>query len=104
MQIKKIYKDAVLIFFIPKDAKTQRERLISRKRESLEQIEERIKQAIVDAEYAKHYDYIIVNDDIEKAVKDVEDVVKGTYIKSNYENNIKILDQIIRDIKEGKNV
>ena len=104
LQKKKIYKDAVLIFFIPKDAKTQRERLISRKRESLEQIEERIKQAIFDAEYAKHYDYIIVNDDIEKAVKDVEDVVKGTYIKSNYENNIKILDQIIRDIKEGKNV
>ena len=104
LQIKKIYNDAVLIFFIPKDAKTQRERLINRKRESLEQIEERIKQAIVDAEYARQYDYIIVNDDIEKAIQDVESVVKGTYDKSNNEKNIKILDQIINDIKEGKNV
>ncbi len=104
LQIKKIYNDAVLIFFIPKDAKTQRERLINRKRESLEQIEERIKQAIIDAEYARQYDYIIVNDDIEKAIQDVESVVKGTYDKSNNEKNIKILDQIINDIKEGKNV
>ena len=92
------------LYFIPKDAKTQRERLISRKRESLEQIEERIKQAIVDAEYAKHYDYIIVNDDMEKALQDVEAVVNGTYNKNNNELNIKILDQIIKDIKEGKNV
>lgn len=104
LQIKKIYNDAVLIFFIPKDAKTQRERLINRKRESLEQIEERIKQAIIDAEYARQYDYIIVNDDIEKAIQDVESVVKGTYDKSKNEKNIKILDQIINDIKEGKNV
>ena len=104
LQIKKIYNDAVLIFFIPKDAKTQRERLINRKRESLEQIEERIKQAIIDAEYARQYDYIIVNDDIEKAIQDVESVVKGTYDKSNNEKNKKILDQIINDIKEGKNV
>lgn len=104
LQIKKMYKDALLIFFIPKDAKTQRERLINRNRESLEQIEERINQALVDAEYAKYYDYIIVNDNMDKAIQDVEDVVKGTYDKSNNQNNIKILNQIIKDIKEKKNV
>lgn len=104
LQIKKIYNEAILIFFIPKDAKTQRERLISRKRETSEQIEERIKQAVVDAEYAKHYDYVIVNDDIEDAIKDVEDIVKGVYDKSKNEKNLKILDKIVKDIKEEQNV
>ena len=71
LQVKKIFDKAVLIFFIPKDEKTQRERLISRNRETVEQIEERIRQAIIDADYAKYYDFIIVNDDIEVAIKDV---------------------------------
>lgn len=104
LQVKKIFDEAILVFFLPKDAKTQRERLIGRKRETNEQIEERIKQAVVDAEYAKHYDYVIVNDDIEVAIKDVEDIVKGTYDKSKNEQNLKILDKIVRDIKEEQNV
>lgn len=104
LQIKKIFDEAILIFFLPKDAKTQRERLIGRKRETNEQIEERIRQAVVDAEYAKHYDYVIVNDDIEVAIKNVEDIVKGTYDKSRNEENLKILDKIVKDIKEEQNV
>lgn len=104
LQIKKIYDEAILIFFLPKDAKTQRERLIGRKRETSEQIEERIKQAVVDAEYAKHYDYVIVNEDIEDAIKDVEDIVKGIYDKSKNEKNLKILDNLVKEIKEEQNV
>ena len=104
LQVKKIFDKAVLIFFIPKDAKTQRERLISRNRETVEQIEERIRQAIIDADYAKYYDFIIVNDDIEVAIKDVENIVNGTYDKNNNEQNLKILDKIVKDIKEEQNV
>ena len=104
LQVKKIFDKAVLIFFIPKDAKTQRERLISRNRETVEQIEERIRQAIIDADYAKYYDFIIVNDDIEVAIKDVENVVNGTYDKNKNEQNLKILDKIVKDIKEEQNV
>ncbi|MBP3201747.1 MAG: guanylate kinase [Lachnospiraceae bacterium] len=104
LQVKKIFDKAVLIFFIPKDAKTQRERLISRNRETVEQIEERIRQAIIDADYAKYYDFIIVNDDIEVAIKDVENIVNGTYDKNKNEQNLKILDKIVKDIKEEQNV
>ena len=104
LQVKKIFDKAILIFFLPKDAKTQRERLIGRKRETNEQIEERIRQAVIDAVYAKHYDYVIVNDDIEVAIKDVEDIVKGTYDKSKNAQSLKILDKIVKDIKEEQNV
>ncbi|MBR1454601.1 MAG: guanylate kinase [Lachnospiraceae bacterium] len=104
LQIKKIYSEAILVFIIPKDAKTQRERLISRGRESNEQIEKRIKQAVVDATYAVHYDYVIINDDLSKAVKDIEEIVDGTYDKNKNEQTLKILNKIVEDIKEEQNV
>ena len=99
LQVKKIYDKAVLVFFLPKDAKTQRERLISRKRETLEQIEERIKQAIVDAEYAIHYDYVLVNESIDDSIKDMQEIVDGKYDKYKNKKSLLILEQIVKDIK-----
>ena len=99
LQIKKIFNEAVLVFFLPKDAKTQRERLISRKRETLEQIEERIKQAIVDAEYAIHYDYVLVNENIDDSIKDMQEIVDGKYDKYKNKKSLLILEQIVKDIK-----
>lgn len=99
LQVKKIYDKAVLVFFLPKDAKTQRERLISRKRETLEQIEERIKQAIVDAEYAIHYDYVLVNENIDDSIKDMQEIVDGKYDKYKNKKSLLILEQIVKDIK-----
>ena len=104
LQIKKIYKDAILVFFLPKDAKTQRERLINRNRETIEQIEERIKQAVVDADYAKYYDYILVNEDIDDSINDVQLIVDGKYNKSRNDESLIILNKIVKDIKEEKNV
>lgn len=104
LQVKKIYDKAILVFFLPKDAKTQKERLISRKRETLEQIEERIKQAIVDAEYAIHYDYVLVNEEIEDSIKDLQLIVEDKYDKSKNATSLNILKKIVRDIKEEYNV
>ena len=47
IQIKKIYNDAILIFILPKDAKTQKERLQNRKRENEEQIKERLNTCFI---------------------------------------------------------
>ena len=97
LQVKKIYDKAILVFFLPKDAKTQRERLISRKRETIEQIEERIKQAIVDAEYAIHYDYVLVNEEIEDSIEDLQLIVENKYDKSKNATSLNILKKIVRD-------
>ena len=99
LQVKKIYDKAVLVFFLPKDAKTQRERLIGRKRETLKQIEERIKQAIVDAQYAIHYDYVLVNENIEDSIKDMQLIVEGKYNKENNARSLNILKEIVKEIK-----
>lgn len=104
LQIKKVYDKAILVFFIPKDASTQRKRLIKRGRDDNEQIEMRIRQAVKDAEYAKHYDYIVINDTIEKSLDDMQEIVNGTYDKNKNIYALNILKKIVRDIKEEQNV
>lgn len=104
LKVKKVYDEAVLVFFLPKSAKVQKERLINRKRDDESQIKKRIQQAIVDAEYAKHYDYILVNDDLEDSIKDMQKIVNGTYDKSKNIESMKILDKIVSDIREEQNV
>lgn len=99
LQVKKIYEKAVLVFFLPKDAKTQRERLVNRKRETLEQIEERMNQSIVDAEYATHYDYVLVNENIDESIMDMQNIVNEKYDKSKNKKSLQILEQIVKDIK-----
>ena len=99
LQVKKIYDKAVLVFFLPKDAKTQRERLINRQRETLAHIEERIKQAIVDAEYAIHYDYVLVNENLEDSIKDMQEIVEDKYDKTKNKTALNILEKIVKDIK-----
>lgn len=104
IKVKKIYDKAVLVFFLPKDAKTQRERLIKRGRDSLEQVEKRIRQAVVDAKYAKDYDYVLINEDIDSSIKDMKDIVDERYDRSKNAEALKALDKIVSDIKEEQNV
>lgn len=100
LKIKQIFSDALLIFFLPCDAKTQKERLISRGRENEKQIMERLKQAISDAEYAKYYDYVLVNDNVDNSVEDVKNIVNGTYNKNDKIKNLEILDNLVKELKE----
>lgn len=100
LKVKEIYKDAVLVFFMPRTAKIQRERLVSRGRETEEQINERQQQAVIDAGYAKQYDYILINDTIDGSVDEMEKVVNGTFDKNKNKENLEILDKLVRDIKE----
>lgn len=104
LNVKKLYDEAILVFFLPKDAKTQRDRLIKRGRENNEQIEKRIKQAISDAEYAKSYDYVLINDDLNDSIKAMQDIVNGTYDKSKNKESLMTLEKIVSDIKGGKYV
>lgn len=67
--------DAVFIFILPPSAEVLRERLEKRGTESAEFIEQRVGRAAGEMEYAYNYDYVIVNDELDKAVSDFIKVV-----------------------------
>ena len=104
LKVKEIYKDAILVFLLPKSAKIQKERLISRGRENETQIGERLKQGIIDATYAKKYDYVLVNNVLDDSISDMQKVVDGTIDKNLKQKNLDILEKIVSDIREEKYV
>jgi guanylate kinase len=76
LAIKKIYREkALLIFIMPPDIETLKDRLKKRATESTEQINERIKRVDLEIGKANDFDYIVVNDNLSKAVTEVLKII-----------------------------
>ena len=73
--IKKIFPDALLIYIAPPSIEELRDRLINRGTESIEKIEERLKIAEVELKEIDFYDYVVINDDLEKATNEVREII-----------------------------
>lgn len=76
LQIKKQDKDAILIFIMPPSIEELKNRLENRKTDSKEKIKERLNKALYEISFKDKYDYIVLNDDIEKATKEIETIIK----------------------------
>lgn len=83
LQVKKAHNDAVLIFILPPSLKVLRERLLGRGTETKEAVELRLSKTLDEFRYIDEYDYLVVNDDLENAVKAVEDIIEGKYPKND---------------------
>ncbi|MBR2712330.1 MAG: guanylate kinase [Bacilli bacterium] len=70
-------KDALLIFVLPPSIEALKERLINRGTDSMEVINERLEIAEREIKENTFYDYKIINDNIEIAVKSLEDIIKN---------------------------
>ena len=70
-QIRKRCSDAISIFILPPDIETLKARLVGRGTESPEVIEERVSQAERELATAPLYDHRIVNDELQKAVDEM---------------------------------
>ncbi len=86
MQVKKAVPDAVLIFMTTPDITVLRERLEGRQTEEQEAVDRRIEIALSEIEYLNCYDYLVVNDVLEKTVEDLKNVVKNAREKKKNNN------------------
>lgn len=75
LRVKEIYKDGIFIFIMPPDMMTLRNRLINRKTESIEKVIERFTTAYKEINEVTRYNYVVVNDEVENAVKKVEAIL-----------------------------
>ncbi len=73
--IKKIFPDAVLIYIAPPSMEELRKRLIERGTDSEEVIAKRLAIAKEEAKQIGFYDYVVVNDDLETATKEVKAII-----------------------------
>ena len=94
-QVKKACPEAILIFIMPPSLNILRMRLTNRNTEDAETIEKRLAIARTEFEKAYDYDYIIVNDVIEKAVNSLKAIVKAN--KCSVVNMKKFIDEVSKD-------
>lgn len=74
-QVREKIPEAVLIFIMPPDMEELKRRLIHRGTETEEQIEKRLSRAMEELEYVDQYDYVIVNEEVEKSVEMLHTIV-----------------------------
>jgi guanylate kinase len=76
LSLKKIYPQSFLIFIDPPTFEELVKRLKNRKTESAEDLQKRIDRAKMELSYKQDFDYIFVNDDLNKVYKNVKDLIK----------------------------
>lgn len=77
LQIKQKLPDAVLIFILPPSLEELEHRLRGRNTEDEETIQGRLHEVRREIECSKNYDYTIVNDDLERALTELEKLIKS---------------------------
>lgn len=75
MQIKEKYKGGVYIFVLPPSIETLRQRLEKRMTDSKEEMGKRLRTAVSEIKTYVKYDYVIINDVLEKALGDFGAVI-----------------------------
>jgi guanylate kinase len=75
MQVKKSGYDATLIFLLPPSLSALRERLGKRNQDSKGDVINRMKKSRHEMSYVKKYDYVVVNDKMDKALCQIESII-----------------------------
>ncbi len=81
LQVKKMYPDAVLLFTMPPSAAELKNRLVGRGTETPEVIAQRLAISNKEADIMDNYDYLIINDSLEKAVDQVHNIIQAEHFK-----------------------
>ncbi|OGO87302.1 MAG: guanylate kinase [Clostridiales bacterium GWF2_36_10] len=102
-QIKEKFPEAVLIFITPPSFAELEKRLLERKTESKEVIEQRLKIALTEIQSAKDYDYIILNND-NKAIDAAMDIISIAEGKYNKNTDPDYADKFISDFIKNNNI
>jgi len=78
-QVRRAFPDSVLVFVAPPSLEILGERLRARGRDPEEEIQRRLEVAPRELSEAENYDYIVVNRELEEAVKTVEAILIAEY-------------------------
>ena len=79
LQIKEQYPDAVLLFVMPPSAAELEKRLRGRGTETEEVILQRLKRAKEESVGIEKYDYLVINDDLEKCTERLHNIIEAAH-------------------------
>ena len=83
MNIRKAFPEALLIFVTPPSAEELRNRLIGRGTEDIGTIEARLSRASEEAAGMDRYDYLVVNDQVERCAEEMHGIIQAAHARMN---------------------
>lgn len=98
--VKEKFPETLLLFVTPPSAVELKKRLVGRNTETIEEIEKRLKRAIDEAPIMDKYDYIVVNDEVEKCVDKIHDLVDAA--KHSTGRNREFIEMMKKELEELK--
>jgi guanylate kinase len=76
-QIRQTLPDAMLVFVLPPDVETLLERLAGRGTEEPSEVARRLRSALEELQAVPEFDYVVVNDDLERCLLAIRGVVEN---------------------------
>jgi guanylate kinase len=103
MQFVKAFPESVTIFIMPPSGEVLLERLRGRQTESKEQLAARLQSALQELQQVDGYEYVVVNDDLERAIASVSAIVDAEIVSRERVKNLRqqvaeLIDRLEREI------
>ena len=80
-QVRRLKPDTVSIFILPPSRATLEQRLKDRGKDSEEVIAKRLRGAVEEMSHNIEFDYLVVNDDFDQALKDLQAIIQNQGLK-----------------------
>ena len=100
-QVKEKYPDTLLLYLVPPDAGTLKQRLTGRKTETEGQIRGRLRRAAEEAEIASRYEGLLINDRLEDCVEQLHACITDpALVPDTYAANLPLVRKLAGELKE----
>ena len=80
-QVRSLIPDAIGIFILPPSLEVLRQRMMDRRQDSAAVIERRLKGARSEIAHLGEFDYVIINNNFDEAVKDLASIVRSARLR-----------------------
>jgi guanylate kinase len=82
MAMKRKYPQSLLIFLLPPSMSELKRRLVKRGTERMGEMKQRMKTGLREMAFWSKYDYVVINKNLNQAVKSVEKIIESERLKS----------------------
>jgi guanylate kinase len=109
-QFARAFPQSVLVFVLPPSAEVLLERLRRRKTESPAELAARLQSALQELQALDGYEYVVVNDDLERAVQSVSAIIDAEVVKRDRLRGLRqsvahLIEQLEKEIADsGKRI
>jgi guanylate kinase len=96
-QVRRSLPECVTIFVLPPSRSSLEERLRNRRTDSEQVIARRLRDAVGDMSHWNEFDYVVINDDFEKALGDLVSIVEshGEHLRADRPDVRKLLAELL---------